>query len=168
MPPNCTSYRPSTPPRICRSLNVLLFAMLLLAGVLFWTFGVCVSAAVNLCPLPACVSPRHHHNHRPCMRAGIGLNAQSDAVDAFGRPMLRAALSSSLIVSFVFFALTCCGGGIMRVVVTPDAPFMDVPVMGEGMGMESTPATGADAKGRRNGCVRMWSSLWWCLRQLGP
>lgn len=128
--------------------------------------------------------PRLSRHHAP--------TSQTDAVDRFGEALLQFRLQSSLIVSLVFFFLTCCGGGIMRTFIAPDAPFMDVegvdaPEMTEddgGGGSGGLPrpggragsraATAAAVSTRRSSnscgacCMTSCNTMWIVFKRLGP
>lgn len=109
-------------PKILWFLNFILLVFVLLASALFWSIGVCVRVGaargggrvVGRPPPTRCPHP--------------SLRVQSDAVDSVGVNRLGPILSSTFVVSIVFFSATCCCGGCMRVFVAPDAAFMDVMV----------------------------------------
>jgi hypothetical protein len=88
---------------------------------------------------------------------------QADALDSVGRPKLKQALSSSLILAIVMMILLCGCGGAMRIYVNPDGALVDVPVLEASTVKES--ADGSASSGGVAGKVKSCAGF---VMKLGP
>lgn len=87
-----------------------------------------------------------------------------DALDTYGKPALYNALSGALYLAVAVYVITCLGGGIFRIYISPEAPFITPPTF--------TPAKTSGGKPppprKRNACVSACCGCIGFCCKLGP